>query len=152
MLRAAERSDLNRLEQLWLHAAVHSHPSLSRHFWLNHSRLFRSEQRDCKRCIVFTDRHAAVAEAFITITVDNRLAYLCVSPLFSSCGIGARLMSAASRGLPELRAELLRENLRTRYFLQRHGFVESARDYRAEYGQHMLLMSYRCSRSGQQRR
>ncbi|WHI44837.1 GNAT family N-acetyltransferase [Microbulbifer sp. JMSA004] len=142
MLRAVKDTDLDRLEQLWLHSAAHSHPSLPRQFWLDRSHQFRLDHQGSKRCIVFTDRHAAVAEAFITITKNYRLAYLCVSPLFSNCGIGAQLISKASRGLPRLQAELLRENLRTRYFLQKHGFVESDRHYEAEYGQHILVMSH----------
>ncbi|WP_157953834.1 GNAT family N-acetyltransferase [Microbulbifer sp. A4B17] len=142
MLRAVKDTDLDRLEQLWLHAAAHSHPSLSRRFWLDRRHQFRLDHLGSKSCIVFTDRHAAVAEAFITITKDGRLAYLCVSPLFSNRGIGAQLISKVSRGLPSLQAELLRENLRTRYFLQKHGFVERDRHYKAEYGQHMIVMSH----------
>ncbi|MCO1334899.1 hypothetical protein MO867_11160 [Microbulbifer sp. OS29] len=140
MQRAAKLSDLDRLEQLWLHAVANSHPSLPRQFWLDRIGLFRTDCSNAKRCRVFTGRHSAVAEAFITVTGDDRIAYLCVSPLFSGCGIATNLLTEATRDIPKLQAQVLRENLRTRYFLQRQGFKEQERDYRAEFGQHLILM------------
>ncbi|WKD49906.1 GNAT family N-acetyltransferase [Microbulbifer spongiae] len=143
MIRKAEFKELDRLEQLWLHAAVSSHPSLPRAFWLNRVRQFRRECRRAGLCLVFTGRHPAVAEAFITVLDQDRLAHLCVSPLFAGCGIGASLVAAAGQGKTQLQTRVLRENLRTRYFLQRYGFVETGRCYCAEYGQSLILM--RCS-------
>ncbi|MFS1523685.1 hypothetical protein ACL7TT_06145 [Microbulbifer sp. 2304DJ12-6] len=143
MIRKAESKELDRLEQLWLHAAVSSHPSLPRGFWLERVHQFR---RDCRRaglCLVFTGRHPAVAEAFVTLLDQDRLAHLCVSPLFAGCGIGASLVAAAGHGKPQLQTRVLRENLRTRYFLQRYGFVETGRRHCVEYGQPLILM--RCS-------
>ncbi|MFA0809681.1 GNAT family N-acetyltransferase [Microbulbifer epialgicus] len=140
MIRKAELRELDRLEQLWLHAAVNSHPSLPRQFWLDHAAQFRRDCRQANRCLVFTGRHSAVAEAFITLLDGDRIAYLCVSPIFSGCGIGSNLIAAASEGKSQLLAQVLRENLRTRYFLQKHGFVETERSYNAEYGQHLIQM------------
>ncbi|WP_226643864.1 GNAT family N-acetyltransferase [Microbulbifer variabilis] len=141
MFRAAKHSDLIRMEQLWLHAVANSHPSLPRQFWLNRLGEFRRDCRRSNQCLVFTGRHSAVAEAFITIVDNNRVAHLCVSPLFTGCGIGTRLLTSVGRGRSQLQAQVFRENLRTRYFLQKHGFVEIRRGYNAEYGQHQILMS-----------
>ncbi|BBM01290.1 hypothetical protein [Microbulbifer sp. GL-2] len=140
MIRKAEFKELDRLEQLWLHAAANSHPSLPRQFWIDHVVQFRRDFRQASLSLVFTGRHSAVAEAFIALLGQDRIAYLCVSPLFSGCGIGASLITAAGRGKPLLQAQVLRENLRTRYFLQKHGFVETERSYNTEYGQHLIQM------------
>ncbi|WHI51240.1 GNAT family N-acetyltransferase [Microbulbifer sp. MLAF003] len=142
MIRKAELKELDRLEQLWLHATANSHPSLSRQFWLDHVAQFRRDCRQASLCLVFTGRHNAVAEAFITLLDRDRIAYLCVSPIFSGCGIGASLLSAAGKGRLQLQTEVLRENLRTRYFLQKQGFVETGRRYIAEYGQHLIQMRF----------
>lgn len=140
MIRKAEFKELDRLEQLWLHAAANSHPSLPRQFWIDHVAQFRLDFRQASLCLVFTGRHSAVAEAFITLLEQGRIAYLCVSPLFSGCGIGASLITIAGHGKPLLHTQVLRENLRTRYFLQKHGFVETERSYDTEYGQHLIQM------------
>ncbi|GAB2892320.1 hypothetical protein GCM10027180_23050 [Microbulbifer echini] len=129
------------MEQLWLHAVANSHPSLPRQFWLNHLDEFRNDCRRSSQCLVFTSRHSAVAEAFITLLDRRKIAHLCVSPLFTGRGIGTRLIAGVSRGKPQLQAQVFRENLRTRYFLQRHGFIETRRIYNAEYGQHQIQMS-----------
>ncbi|WP_444910885.1 GNAT family N-acetyltransferase [Microbulbifer sp. TRSA005] len=141
MIRMAELKELDRLEQLWLHAVTNSHPSLPRQFWLQHRSEFRRDCRRSNQCLVFTGRHSAVAEAFITLVDRDNIAHLCVSPLFTGCGIGATLLQAVARGCKQLQAQVFRENLRTRYFLQKHGFVETQRGYNAEYGQHQIFMS-----------
>ncbi|WP_444920570.1 GNAT family N-acetyltransferase [Microbulbifer sp. CnH-101-G] len=141
MIRKAELKELDRLEQLWLHAVTHSHPSLPRQFWLQRRGEFRRDCRRSNQCLVFTGRHSAVAEAFITLVDTDKIAHLCVSPLFTGCGIGASLLKAVAVGRKQLQAQVYRENLRTRYFLQKHGFVETRRGYNAEYGQHQILMS-----------
>ncbi|WP_445355339.1 GNAT family N-acetyltransferase [Microbulbifer sp. EKSA008] len=140
MIRKAKLKELDRLEQLWLHASANSHPSIPRQFWVDRIAQFRKDCRSATQCLVYTDRNNAVAEAFITLLSDGTVTHLCVSPLFTGCGIGTNLISAIRDRRYPLKAEVLRENLRTRYFLQKHGFVEVERSYHVEYGQHSISM------------
>jgi ribosomal protein S18 acetylase RimI-like enzyme len=74
---------------------------------------------------------------------DDTLGLLIVAPGAQGQGVGSELMSLAKRGRPQLHVSLLEENLRARYFCQKHGFVEMERQLCRDTGQEQLLMSYR---------
>ncbi|WP_091388059.1 GNAT family N-acetyltransferase [Microbulbifer marinus] len=140
MIRSANRTEFDRLEQLWLHASASAHPSLPHDYWRARVAMFRRGCRHADACLVYVERDGQPVEGFVTVVDGDRLECICVSPLVSGRGVGSALVAAAKRGRPQLQVEVLQENLGARYFLQQHGFVEVERRTDAGTGQVQLLM------------
>ncbi|WP_346838273.1 GNAT family N-acetyltransferase [Microbulbifer sp. SAOS-129_SWC] len=140
MIRNASPDDLGRLEQLWLYSVITAHPSLPRDYWRARLAAFRRDCLDADYCLVYTERGHRSADGFALVAGDDTLKFLCVTPALAGHGAGAALMEATKRACPQLQAHLLQENLLGRYFLQRHGFVETERYADGDSGQMAIVM------------
>ncbi|WP_105102602.1 GNAT family N-acetyltransferase [Microbulbifer pacificus] len=153
MLRPLQQSDVERLSQLWLHLACSSHPSLPVKFWMAQARILRRElSAKCRgRGVgsdgtshwVYTRPGSDVAEGLITISNNRRVETIFVSPGEQGHGVGSALMEQAKFGRVQLEACVLEENLRGRYFLQQHGFAETARKHNKAANQDEIYMNCR---------
>lgn len=152
MLRPLQETDVKRLLQLWFHLACTSHPSLPLGFW-------RKERQALKRQLaggqspqagkpavthwVYTLPGSNLAEGLVTVTSEGLIRTIFVSPAAQRQGIGSALIAQAKFGKVNLEASVLEENLGGRYFLQQHGFVETARRFSPTANQEELVMHCR---------
>lgn len=155
MLRPLQESDVERLSQLWLHLACCAHPSLPISFWSAPARQLRRRlAAQCRHRLLHGDpsdishwvyaRTAKdLADGLVTITDNMLVETIFVSPTKQRHGVGSELMAQAKFGRPQLEAKVLEENLRGRYFLQQHGFVETARHFNQSANQDEIWMSCR---------
>ncbi|MCW8125373.1 hypothetical protein [Microbulbifer halophilus] len=147
MIRKASSADLERMEQLWLYSVVTAHPSLPRSYWQARLTAFRRNCLGASSCLVYCEGRHRAADGFAVVGPDRALVFLCVTPAVSRRGGGGELMRAAKVGRTEMHATVLQENLAGRYFLQRHGFVETERLPCADAGQTEIVMRYSARRA-----
>ncbi|MFD1216754.1 MULTISPECIES: GNAT family N-acetyltransferase [Microbulbifer] len=164
MLRPLETTDIDRLGQLWLHLACTHHPSLPVSYWEARlqdtleqlQRLYAAMQssgfshvsaNDEPRLTawVYANPRDDIAEGLVAITPDNELHTVFVAPTQQRQGIGSTLMAQAMYDRNQLEVTVLEENLHGRYFLQKHGFEETARSYSMEARQDELVMMCRAA-------
>lgn len=164
MLRPLQESDIERLTQLWLHLACSSHPSLPVKFWMQQAKALRGRLGAQRRaaCVnppdalgelqgasgtpshwVYTRPGSSIAEGLVTICENRRVETIFVSPGEQGHGAGSELMEQAKFGRLQLETRVLEENLRGRYFLQQHGFLEADRTFNQAANQDEILMSCR---------
>lgn len=153
MLRPLQQADVSRLLDLWFHVACNSHPSLPVHFWQQQKQSMRKRLQDAltrrdsgasgATHWVYTLPGSDVAEGLITVTADDRVETVFVSPMVQRRGVGSALIGQAKFGKAQLEMTVLEENLGGRYFLQQHGFVEVSRSFRRAANQEELVMCCR---------
>lgn len=154
MLRPIQESDIERLLQLWLHLACSGHPSLPISYWEQEGRLMRRRlQEQCrfggKQTLatsnhwVYTRTGSNIPEGLVTITENRQVETIFVSPGEQGRGVGSELMTQAKFGRIQLETKVLEENLRGRYFLQRHGFCEAERTFNSAANQDEIFMHCR---------
>lgn len=150
MLRPLQKSDIPRLMELWLFVACHAHTSLPAGYWKSRARVWRRDlesqlagRERNSRHWVFTRAGSDIPEGLVTIAAEQQLESIFVSPGAQGFGAGSELMQQAKFGRPQLAVRVLEENLRGRYFLQKHDFVEVERYFNIAANQDELVMHCR---------
>nr|WP_010131081.1 GNAT family N-acetyltransferase [Microbulbifer agarilyticus] len=154
MLRPLQESDIERLLQLWLYLASTAHPSLPVSYWSEQGRVMRRKlSAQCGRWKrggraaevhwVYSRPDSSIAEGLVTVSHNHQVQTIFVSPGEQRHGVGSELMEQAKFDQLELTTSVLEENLRGRYFLQQHGFVEFERTFNAAAGQDEIAMRCR---------
>ncbi len=117
-----ERTDeeMGRIMQIWLKANIEAHKHIGRDYW--HEQ-YDAAREAIKTATTFVFESKGVVSAFISLSGDNQIFTLCVSPNLQQTGIGTRLLDALKGRYPCLSVSVFQDNECALKFFLNHGFT-----------------------------
>lgn len=134
MIRKAEKTDINRIMQIWLKVNQKAHSFIDKIYWKSN---FNEVKKSIEQADVYIYEKENIICGFIGI-VDSYIAGIFVDELYQSQGIGALLLNYVKALHTSLSLHVYEKNSRALGFYLREGFNIVSEDVDSNTGEQEL--------------
>jgi len=116
-----DKSDLDKIIEIWLECSGRAHHFIDYSFWLNTENAMREIYIPLAETWIYRGESYKI-EGFMSL-VGNDLASIFVNPAFQNQGIGKLLITKAKSLRDELNLKVYSQNINALKFYNRHNFI-----------------------------
>lgn len=139
MIRKLQRSDINRVAEIWLNTNLKTHDFISEQYWRSN---FDMVKEALLQAEVYVYESGEKVQGFIGLDGEY-IEGIFVSDEMQSQGIGKALLDYAKSRKSELRLNVYRKNTRAIRFYQREGFSVRSEGLDEAVGEKDFLMVWK---------
>lgn len=139
MIRELQRSDINRVAEIWLDTNLKAHDFISEQYWRSN---FDMVKEALLQAEVYVYESGGKVQGFIGLDGEY-IEGIFVSNKMQSRGIGKALLDYAKSRKSELRLNVYRKNTRAIRFYQREGFSVRSEGLDEAVGEKDFLMVWK---------
>lgn len=139
MIRKFQKSDTERVMQIWLDGNVDAHPFIPKEYWESN---FEMVQEQIAHAEVYVHEENDTIQGFIGIQ-DDYIAGIFVEKEYRSQGIGKRLLDYVKTFHIELTLNVYKKNIRAIAFYDREGFSAVSEQFDEDAGEMDVTMILR---------
>ena len=118
MIRKLQKTDINRVADIWLKTNLKAHYFIPEQYWTNNYEVVKEMLPQAEVYVYEDDK---IIQGFIGIN-DGYIEGIFVSDEMQSCGIGKLLLEYIKNKKARLRLNVYQKNTRALSFYQREGF------------------------------
>ena len=119
MIKKLQKTDINRVADIWLKTNLKAHSFISEQYWISNYE-FVKEMLPQAEVYVYEDDK--MIQGFIGVS-DEYIEGIFVSDEMQSCGIGKMLLDYIKDKKDKLQLKVYQKNVRAMSFYQREGFT-----------------------------
>lgn len=119
MIRKLQKTDINRVADIWLKTNLKTHYFIPEQYWTNNYEVVKEMLPQAEVYVYEDDK---IIQGFIGIN-DEYIEGIFVSDEMQSCGIGKMLLDYIKDKKDRLQLKVYQKNVRAMSFYQREGFT-----------------------------
>lgn len=119
MIRKLQKTDINRVADIWLKTNLKTHYFIPEQYWTNNYEVVKEMLPQAEVYVYEDDK---IIQGFIGIN-DEYIEGIFVSDEMQSCGIGKMLLDYIKDKKDKLQLKVYQKNVRAMSFYQREGFT-----------------------------
>lgn len=119
MIRKLQKTDINRVADIWLKTNLKAHYFIPEQYWTNNYEVVKEMLPQADVYVYEDDK---IIQGFIGIN-DEYIEGIFVSDEMQSCGIGKMLLDYIKDKKDKLQLKVYQKNVRAMSFYQREGFT-----------------------------
>lgn len=119
MIRKLQKTDINRVADIWLKTNLKAHYFIPEQYWTNNYEVVKEMLPQAEVYVYEDDK---IIQGFIGIN-DEYIEGIFVSDEMQSCGIGKMLLDYIKDKKDKLQLKVYQKNVRAMSFYQREGFT-----------------------------
>lgn len=119
MIRKLQKTDINRVADIWLKTNLKAHYFIPEQYWTNNYEVVKEMLPQAEVYVYEDDK---IIQGFIGIN-DEYIEGIFVSDEMQSCGIGKMLLDYIKDKKDRLQLKVYQKNVRAMSFYQREGFT-----------------------------
>lgn len=141
MIRKLQKTDINRVADIWLKTNLKAHYFIPEQYWTNNYEVVKEMLPQADVYVYEDDK---IIQGFIGIN-DEYIEGIFVSDEMQSCGIGKMLLDYIKDKKDRLQLKVYQKNVRAMSFYQREGFTIQSEEMDEFTGEKEYVMNWESS-------
>ena len=138
MIRKLQKTDINRVADIWLKTNLKAHYFIPEQYWTNNYEVVKEMLPQVDVYVYEDDK---IIQGFVGLN-NEYLEGIFVADEMQSCGIGKLLLDYIKKKKPRLRLNVYQKNTRAISFYQREGFIIQCEGWNASTDENEYTMSW----------
>ena len=138
MIRKLQKTDINRVADIWLKTNLKAHYFIPEQYWTNNYEVVKEMLPQADVYVYEDDK---IIQGFVGLN-NEYLEGIFVADEVQSCGIGKLLLDYIKKKKPRLRLNVYQKNTRAISFYQREGFIIQCEGWNASTDENEYTMSW----------
>ena len=138
MIRKLQKTDINRVADIWLKTNLKAHYFIPEQYWTNNYAVVKEMLPQAEVYVYEDDK---IIQGFVGLN-NEYLEGIFVADEMQSCGIGKLLLDYIKKKKPRLRLNVYQKNTRAISFYQREGFIIQCEGWNASTDENEYTMSW----------
>lgn len=141
MIRKLQKTDINRVADIWLKTNLKAHYFIPEQYWTNNYEVVKEMLPQADVYVYEDDK---IIQGFVGIN-DEYIEGIFVSDEMQSCGIGKMLLDYIKDKKDRLQLKVYQKNVRAMSFYQREGFTIQSEEMDEFTGEKEYVMNWESS-------